>query len=297
MYLKHRFNITLDQTTEKKGFIVQRKISKLTFNYEIKGEGKPIIILHGNGPDHRMMVGCMEPVFNGNEKWKRVYLDLPGMGLTVAEDWIKSSDDMLKAVEIMIEELIPGESFLLVGESYGAYLARGLLKNYRAQIDGLFLLCPCVVADSSKRTLPSHQVIIPDDQLLLELDNCEREEFQSISVVQTRNNWMRYKKEIMCGLELANEQFLSDIRRNAYEFSFEVESLQYTGPTLILSGRQDSFVGYKDAWNILDRFPRATFAVLDCAGHNLQIEQEAIFHVMVREWLSRTRTSFISIAK
>lgn len=43
----------------------------------------------------------------------------------------------------------------------------------------------------------------------------------------------------------------------------------------------------KDAWDILDNYPRATFCVLDRAGHNLQIEQEDLFMSLVREWLER----------
>jgi pimeloyl-ACP methyl ester carboxylesterase len=44
---------------------------------------------------------------------------------------------------------------------------------------------------------------------------------------------------------------------------------------------------YKDAWSILENFPRATFAVLDRAGHSLQIEQEEIFNSLINEWISR----------
>jgi hypothetical protein len=46
-------------------------------------------------------------------------------------------------------------------------------------------------------------------------------------------------------------------------------------------------VGYRDAWTILERYPRATFAVLDRAGHNLAIEQERLFAALVGEWLDR----------
>jgi len=59
----------------------------------------------------------------------------------------------------------------------------------------------------------------------------------------------------------------------------------------MLLGRQDSGVGYKDAWSILDNYPRATFAVLDRAGHNLQIEQEELFNSLVSEWLVRVNES------
>lgn len=71
--------------------------------------------------------------------------------------------------------------------------------------------------------------------------------------------------------------------------SFDCDKLseKFCKPTLFLVGRQDSCVGYKDAWNILDNYPRATFAVLDKAGHNLQIEQGEVMSSLVDEWLER----------
>jgi pimeloyl-ACP methyl ester carboxylesterase len=58
-------------------------------------------------------------------------------------------------------------------------------------------------------------------------------------------------------------------------------------PTLILTGRQDDAVGYLDQWRLLPHYPRATFAVLDVAGHNLQIEQPELFTALMLEWLDR----------
>jgi pimeloyl-ACP methyl ester carboxylesterase len=51
--------------------------------------------------------------------------------------------------------------------------------------------------------------------------------------------------------------------------------------------RQDSVVGYRDAWAILENYPRGTFAVLDRAGHFLAAEQEDLFHALAGEWLDR----------
>jgi pimeloyl-ACP methyl ester carboxylesterase len=58
-------------------------------------------------------------------------------------------------------------------------------------------------------------------------------------------------------------------------------------PTLIVTGRQDSIVGYRDAWAILDNYPRGTFAVLDRAGHGLYTEQEKLCHALFDEWIDR----------
>ncbi|ULO06445.1 alpha/beta hydrolase [Paenibacillus sp. 19GGS1-52] len=263
--------------------------NNITFNYEVRGEGRPMLILHGNGPDHRMMMGCMEPVFSEQDFIRRIYVDLPGMGKSPAANWITSSDDMLKAVGMMIEALIPQERFAVVGESYGGYLARGLVRNYHSRIEGLLLLCPCIIAESDKRELPPHQVMYSDEQLLDELSEIEREEFCSISVVQNRQAWSRFNQEIMCGLPLADEAFMQQIRvTGGYPFSFEVDDiLPLDKPTLILVGRQDSLVGFKDAWKLMDNYPHATFAVLDRSGHNLQLEQAELFNGLTREWLSR----------
>jgi hypothetical protein len=46
-------------------------------------------------------------------------------------------------------------------------------------------------------------------------------------------------------------------------------------------------VGYRDAWGILENYPRGTFVSLDPAGHFLEIEQQDLFRVLVSEWLDR----------
>jgi pimeloyl-ACP methyl ester carboxylesterase len=56
---------------------------------------------------------------------------------------------------------------------------------------------------------------------------------------------------------------------------------------LFLTGRFDHWCGYRDAYQILDNYPRATFAVLDRAGHGLTIEQNILFRALVSEWLDR----------
>lgn len=39
------------------------KVKNANIYYEEMGEGRPIIMIHGFTPDHRLMSGCMEPIF------------------------------------------------------------------------------------------------------------------------------------------------------------------------------------------------------------------------------------------
>ena len=50
-------------------------------------------------------------------------------------------------------------------------------------------------------------------------------------------------------------------------------------------------MGYRDLWRTVEEYPRATYAVLDLAGHNLQIEQPALFNSLIENWLERIERS------
>jgi len=262
------------------------KVKDLEIYYEIHGEGIPIVMLHGFTPDHRLTKGCFEPVFARRQGWQRIYFDLPGMGKTAGKDWLDSSDKMLDVVIAFIEQVIPGQSFLLTGESYGGYLARGLVHRMPGRLDGVCLLCPLIVPGS--RDLPRQTVLVRDNALLADLSQEEAGAFIPMAVVQSPLTWQKFRDEIYPGLKLADRAFLDRLYRH-YAFQFNVDALEkpFEKPSLFLMGRQDFVVGYHNAWNILENYPRATFAVLDRAGHNAQIEQEALFESLVSEWLDR----------
>lgn len=278
---------------EEKG--MRCKIKDISINYEAAGNGKPIIILHGYSLDHKAMTGCLEPIFKNNNNYKRIYVDLPGMGKSSSSGWISSSDVMLDVVIDFINKIIPNENFLLAGHSYGGYLSRGVVYKIPDRIDGLFLLCPVIISDIKKRNNPSHTVLVRDEKLLSQLKPSEARLFDSTHVVQNKNIWERFRSEILSGIKLSDQKFLHNLQKKGYGFSFDVDKLskKFDKPTLILLGHQDSTVGYKDAWSILDNYPRAAFAVLDRAGHHLQIEQENLFNSLVSEWLTRVNDSLI----
>ena len=65
--------------------IMKYKDTDGVINYEEIDCGKPVIILHGLGCDLNMMKTCLEPVFAKKPDYKRVYVDLPGMGKLSAD--------------------------------------------------------------------------------------------------------------------------------------------------------------------------------------------------------------------
>jgi len=267
-------------------------LGNVSIYYETYGEGVPVLMIHGFYPDHRLMKGCMEPIFAGMPGWKRIYFDLPGMGRTRKEVWIDCSDRVLEVVLAFVDRILPTQSFLVAGESYGGYLARGLVYKRWASVDGLLLICPLILAAQEDRSLPARKIIVEDEGLISELDSADANEFASMAVIENRENWERFRDEVLAGVKAADTAYLEELRNKGYGFTFDADALSepYDKPVLILAGRQDTSVGFKDTWRLIENYPRSTLAVLDSAGHNLQIEQAQLFSALVSEWLNRVQT-------
>jgi len=253
-----------------------------------------MVALHGFTLDHRSMVGGLEPVFRDRSGWQRIYLDLPGHGQTPGREWISSSNDVLELLVEFIDAVIPDSPFGVSGLSYGGYLARGLINRLLDRVEGVLLIVPRIVGDPEARELPLKRVFAREPALLAELSPSDRADFEEVAVVQTREHWQRYAREIKPAVHIADNAFLErfDLRTDDFSFPIDHPTFVFEKPALIVVGRQDHWVGYRDAWNILENFPRGTFAVLDRAGHALQLEQPALFTGLVHEWLDRVEESW-----
>ncbi|WP_343978781.1 alpha/beta hydrolase [Kribbella koreensis] len=270
------------------------KGTAMALHHVSHGEGTPVLALHGWTPDHRLMTGCLEPIFAERPGYRRLYPDLPGMGKS-SGDGVDSSDGIMAALREFIDTEIGAEPFVLIGESYGGYLARGLVAERPDQILGLGLICPIGIAlEHAERIVPEHVVLESDPAVLATLTPAQLEDFTEISVLQTADVLRQYQADVEPGLDAADLRAMARIRRNWALTTAPESGPIYTRPSLILCGRQDSITGYADQYPLLDHYPRASYAVLDRAGHNLQIEQPALLGVFVNDWLERIATEATS---
>jgi len=267
-------------------------LENITVHYEVFGEGRPIIILPGWGLNIPLTAHDTEPSLQQREGWKRIYIDPPGHGKTPGKDWITNQDKILEVILACIDKLTAGQRFSMIGISLGAYLARGVILNRAEFVDGIAMIVPGIIAEDAKRTVPPHKVLVEDPTISAELTPEEADWFD-MSVVRSRK-WLDYLRTSPQVPEHENGdfEFLGKIREQPekYAFSFDVDHVSepFPGPSLIITGRQDAMVGYRDAWNILENYPRATYVVLDRAGHFLE-EKEDLVNVLINDWLDRVQ--------
>jgi pimeloyl-ACP methyl ester carboxylesterase len=261
---------------------VKIQLDQIAINYKTFGEGKPLVTISGVPSDHQIVLSWLEPIFVSRLGWQRIYFDLPGTGLTPAAG-ITTIDQVLDVVCDFIKQVTHDQSFTLLGLSAGGYLARGVVQRKPDRVDGLCLLVPWL-SEHEDQVLPSPTIIARDSMAMDQLSPDDAQTVEGLAVAQNQKvvNWYRQ-------VVIAAREYGEGLPLEKFTFSFDLDHppKPFEKPTLILTGRQDSHVGYRDALNLIELYPRATLAVLDRAGHALGVEQENLFQVLINEWLDR----------
>ena len=263
-------------------------VNGIPMHYAQHGSGTPVLALHGAGVDHREIMGALEPLFADRPGYRRIYPDLPGMGRTPAPETIDSNDAVLDLLLGLVDAVIDEQAFLVVGHSYGGYLARAIANRRPGQVAGLALLCS-TGEDGREDERPKHVVLHAADDLDLDgvLEPEMAAEFRNYLVVQTPATLRRFQETVPPGAALVDQVALERIFARWQLGTAPEQVPAYANPTLILAGRQDATVGYTGSWRLLEHYPRATFAVLDRAGHGLPHEQVGLLGALLAEWLDR----------
>ncbi len=257
-------------------------LAHLTVHYQTFGRGKPLIAISGIPSDHRIILSWLEPLFGRRPGWQRFYFDLPGTGRTSGTG-ITTIDQVLDVVCEFIDAVIPAQSFTLLGLSVGGYLAHGVVHRKPELVNGLCLLVPWL-SDRDDSTLPQPVTLVKDPAAMAQLSADDAEMLEGLAVVQSQEVVTWYREVVVPAREGASG---SVIEKRTYSFDLDKVPMPFEKPTLILMGRQDTHVSYQDGWNILGAYPRATFAVLDRAGHALGVEQKGLFQALMTDWVDR----------
>lgn len=258
---------------------METRAGEIAVHYVEHGSGRPVLVLHGAGVDHREAEACFEPAFDGVAGFRRIYPDLPGMGRTEASDGLRSAEDVLGTLRSFVGVVTVGAAHLLIGHSAGAYYAQAMAARESGQVAGLALVCPLL---PGLRDVPEHRVVVGSGEI-------GDDDFRSYFVVQTPEMLGRYERYVRPAAALVDQAALERIGER-WELAQD-DGPAYAGPTLVVAGRLDSTVGYAAAVDLVDHYPHASLALLDGAGHALPHEKPDLLRALVAEWLARVDRS------
>jgi pimeloyl-ACP methyl ester carboxylesterase len=251
------------------------RVGEVAVHFVEHGAGRPVLVLHGAGVDHREAEACFEPALREGGRLHRIYPDLPGMGRTLAPNTLRSADDVLDTLLGFADQVTARTPCLLVGHSAGAYYAQALAARQPGQVAGLALVCPL---SPGVRDVPEHRIVAGSGGL-------GDDAFRSYFVVQTPEMLQRYEQYVAPAADLVDQAALERIGER-WTLTPD-DAPPYPGPTVVVAGRLDSTVGYAAAIDIAEDHPNASLAVLDDAGHALPHEQPEILRAVLLELLGR----------
>ncbi len=115
--------------------------------YEIRGSGKPVMLVHGFTEDSRIW----DPLLTGIEdKYKWILPDLPGSGRSAFNKSLPQIKDFAEALLAIIEnENI--SKMVLIGHSMGGYISLAFAEKYQDRIAALGLFHSSSYADSLEK--------------------------------------------------------------------------------------------------------------------------------------------------
>jgi pimeloyl-ACP methyl ester carboxylesterase len=250
-------------------------VTEVPVHHVEHGTGRPVLVLHGAGVDHRESEACFEQVFAGVDGLRRIYPDLPGMGRTSAPETLRGAEDVVHTLFRFVDEVAGAAPVLLVGHSAGAYYAHAMAEQRPGRVAGVALICPLL---PGTRDVPEHRVVTGSGDIGDAV-------FRNYFVLHTPEMLDRYQRFVAPAAALVDQSALDRIgERWALDPS---QWQRYAGPALLVAGRLDSTVGYAATIDLARDYPHASLAVLDDAGHALPHEQPAVLRALFHEWLER----------
>ncbi len=255
-------------------------------DYEVRGEGRPVLLVHGVTGDRRVMMASYEAALAAGG-WRRIYFDLPGHGASKG-DWTRvSADGLVDLVAALCGEL-QLERPLAIGYSYGGYLVQGLARD--VALGGALLVCPVLEPDFGRRVVPVRHVAVREPELPFSDDPRERTAFEEIAVRQTRAVLAAFQTAVHVGNVVADQDVVGAIRfRYAMARHHAAALRDLERPISILCGRHDHWVGFEDAMALARRLPDAELTLLPGCGHLLPLEEPVAFGQVLERWLERCK--------
>lgn len=256
--------------------------------HETRGDGTPVVVIHGWSADRHYMQADLEPVFEHRGGWRRCYFDLPGHGATPAPAWLATQDQMLAVVTETVQTLVPSGEFALVGSSYGGFLALMLARTMPERLRGVALLIPDVPDAAGGRETEPQLTVHADATVFDDLADDERW-IPTALVRHERRMLDAIRSDDMPAYRSADYELLLRLEKGYLPTgAAAAPGPPFTGPSLILCGRQDATTGFRAAGRLVDEFPRASYCVIDLAGHHLgRVERPAVFRALFDDWLDR----------
>ncbi len=255
-------------------------------NYHDRGEGFPVVFLHGSGPGVTAYANWNK-IFPFLEKDYRVIApDLVGFGYTERIEgqtfsmnvWVRQTLDLFDALGI--------EKANLIGNSFGGALALSVAIKAPERVNKLVLMGAMGVSFPITYGLDKVWGYTPSPanmERLLEIFTYDHT-FATPELAESR-----YQGSIQPGFQESFSAMFPEPRQDGVEDmagnQHYIRDIQHE--TLIIHGREDRVIPLENSYKLLQLIPNAELHVFGKCGHWSQIERSEEFAEQLKLFFAR----------
>ncbi len=253
-------------------------------NYHDRGEGFPVVLVHGSGPGVSAWANWRLVIPALAEKRRVLALDMAGFGYTDRPEgleynfdvWVKQLIDFLDALGL--------EQVDIVGNSFGGSLALSAAIEHPERIRKMVLMGAMGVDFPITEGLDSvwgYEPSVENMSKMLHL-------FVDNKAIATEDlAVMRYEASIEPGFQESFSSMFPEPRQQWVDFMArtddEIRGIRQR--TMIVHGREDQVIPLANSFKLLELIDDAQLHVFGHCGHWTQIEQNKRFNKLVNDFL------------
>jgi len=268
-------------------------VNGITIRYIVRGDGPPILLIHGFGEFVESWAFNIEPL---SEHYRVYALDLPGHGLSdkpangyaffLSADFVAN---FMQTLEI--------NRATLIGHSIGGFICLSTAINFPEKVDRLVLIDSGGVSKEMPlryrlAALPILGEIMVEPTLKAGLRMGIKGTFYNPDLVTDEMVDMTYKYLRMRGAKRAMLEIIREstsLRGPVAEAIMTDKLHLIKAPTLVIHGAQDKTVPVDEVENASKLIPKARLAVFEECGHVPHLEKPAEFNETVLAFLQSER--------
>ncbi len=250
------------------------EINGILLNVNTKGEGQPLLLIHGVGGDSTQVEIIAEPL---SRQYQVIRLDCRGHGLSSKPAEYTLHDHVQDIIGIMDHFKL--DSIYLLGVSMGSYIAQGVAIAVPERVSKLVL------------TVPKSNGLTPSIQRLMKDNEAELKGLNFHEVILKLLKYLTYDPETMIAhidlfeTKLTPAQFAA-ANKALENFDFRAQLPSVTAKTLVISGKHDGLNPPEEGRLCAQLIPGAQFIQMQYSGHAPMYEEPALYLSTIQNFLS-----------
>ncbi len=248
--------------------------------YEVKGEGHPLVLLHGYLENLKMWQSITAEL---SKFYKVIAIDLPGHGKSKVYGEVHTMELIAEKVnEVFVELQI--KKAVIVGHSMGGYSALAFAELFPEKLKGMILLNSTSLPDSEEK---KEQRLKAIEAARKNLDTMIK---VSIPSLFAQKNLENLKEEVKFAKQLAKETPLEGVTAALKGMRLRPDRTnilrKFDNPIGVVIGKYDQAVNPKDLKRIIPEKSNILVTEIE-TGHMAHLEAPNLTYDFIYDFMSR----------